>query len=64
MIPPPALVDPPSSPQANEMFAAVLLQKAKPLQAFDRYERRALSRRKDAVQAFDREITCNLCKHN
>jgi hypothetical protein len=57
-------VDPPSSPQANEMFAAVLLQKAKPLQAFDRYERRALSRRKDAVQAFDREITCNLCKHN
>ena len=42
-----------SVPEAPHKFATILLQKAKELQRMDRYERRALSRRKFAIRAFD-----------
>ena len=42
-----------STPQGSDKFAIILLQEAKQLHAIDRYERRALSRRKFAVRAFD-----------
>jgi hypothetical protein len=58
VISPQALMDMLSSPQGDEKLAAILLQSAKRLQAFDRYERQALSRRKRAVQTLDREIAC------
>jgi hypothetical protein len=41
------------TPQGPEKFATVLSQEAKRLLAMDRYERRALLRRKIAIQAFD-----------
>jgi hypothetical protein len=42
-----------ATPKGPEKFATVLSQEAKRLLAMDRYERRALSRRKFAVRAFD-----------
>jgi hypothetical protein len=42
-----------STPQGPHKFAAFLSEKAKQLLAMDRYERRALSRRKFAIRAFD-----------
>ena len=42
-----------STPQGPHKFATVLSQEAKRLLAIDRYERRALSRRKFAIRAFD-----------
>jgi hypothetical protein len=42
-----------STPQGPDKFAIILLQEAKQLHATDRYERRALSRRKFAIRAFD-----------
>jgi hypothetical protein len=42
-----------STPQGPEKFATILSQEAKQLLAMDRYERRALLRRKIAIQAFD-----------
>jgi hypothetical protein len=42
-----------STPQGPHKFAAILSQEAKRLLAMDRYERRALSRRKLAIRAFD-----------
>jgi hypothetical protein len=42
-----------STPQGPQKFAVILAQEAKHLLAMDRYERRALSRRKFAIQAFD-----------
>jgi hypothetical protein len=42
-----------STPQGSDKFAIILSQEAKQLHAIDRYERRALSRRKFAVRAFD-----------
>jgi len=41
------------TPEGPQKFAIILSQEAKQLLAFDRYERRALSRRKFAVRAFD-----------
>lgn len=41
------------SPHLPRPLATVLAQEVKTLGAFDRYERRALSRRKFAIRAFD-----------
>jgi len=43
-----------STPQGDDKLAVILSQEAKRLEALDRYERRALSRRNVAVQVFDR----------
>ena len=42
-----------STPQGPHKFATILSEEAKQLLAMDRYERRALSRRKFAIRAFD-----------
>jgi hypothetical protein len=42
-----------STPQGPHQLATILSQEAKQLLAMDRYERRALSRRKFAIRAFD-----------
>ena len=42
-----------STPQGPDELATILSGKAKKLLAMDRYERRALSRRKFAIRAFD-----------
>lgn len=41
-----------STPEGPQKFATILSQEAKQLLAMDRYERRALSRRKFAIRAF------------
>ena len=51
------------TPQQPHKFATILSQEAKQLLAMDRYERRALSRRKSAIRTFDearrRPADCN-----
>jgi hypothetical protein len=42
-----------STPQGPHKFATIVSQEAKRLLAMDRYERRALSRRRFAIRAFD-----------
>ncbi len=42
-----------STPEGPQKFALILTQESKQLLAMDRYERRALSRRKFAIRAFD-----------
>jgi hypothetical protein len=52
-----------AGPQGPHKFATILSQEAKQLLAMDRYERRALSRRKSGIRAFDekrrRPSDCN-----
>ena len=43
----------PSTPQGANEIAKILLREAKALEAMDRYERRAVSRRNRAIQALD-----------
>jgi hypothetical protein len=43
----------PSTPQGANKIATILSREAKALEAMDRYERRARSRRKFAIRAFD-----------
>ena len=42
-----------ATPQGPEKFSLILVQEIKQLRAFDRYERRALSRRKFAIRDLD-----------
>jgi hypothetical protein len=42
-----------ATPQGSNKFALILCQEAKRLRLMDRYERRALSRRKFAIRDFD-----------
>jgi len=42
-----------SKPEGPYKFATILADKTRQLLALDRYERRALSRRKFAIRAFD-----------
>ena len=46
---------PSNPPESGAKFATLLLQEAKRLDAMDRYERRAFSRRKFAIRALDAE---------
>jgi hypothetical protein len=49
-----------STPQGDEKLAIILTQEAKRLQALDRYESRAQSRRNRAVQQFDWAVARNI----
>ena len=51
-----------STPEGPRKFALVLSQEAKTLLAMDRYERRALSRRKFAIRALDEARRLLDCK--
>jgi len=42
-----------TTPKGPQKFATILSQETEQLSAMDRYERRALSRRKFAIRAFD-----------
>jgi hypothetical protein len=49
-----------STPKGPQKFAIILSQEAKQLLAMDRYERRALFRRKAAIQVFEqKQSSCN-----
>ena len=46
-----------STPQGPHKLATIVSEEAKQLIALDRYERRALSRRKNAIRAFDERLS-------
>ena len=50
-----AMLLPSNPPESGAKFATLLLQAAERLDAMDRYERRAFSRRKFAIRALDEE---------
>jgi hypothetical protein len=52
-----------SVPEGPHKFATLLSQEAKRLLRMDRYERRALSRRKFAIQAFDEARRARYCNN-
>jgi hypothetical protein len=45
--------------EGEQKLAAVIEEKASQLSALDRYERRALSRRKFAIRKFDANVCCH-----
>jgi len=47
-------------PESEEKFAIILTQKISELAVLDRYERRALSRRKAAIRNFDAARTLTI----
>ena len=53
-----------STPQVPHKFATILSQEVKQLAAMDRYERRALSRRKFAIRAFDEKCRRSVDSNN
>jgi hypothetical protein len=52
-MPPDVMKDLNERPKGSKKFATILSDKSKELHALDRYERRAISRRKSAIRAFD-----------
>jgi hypothetical protein len=52
-----------SVPEGPHKFATILSQQAKQLLRMDRYERRALSRRKFAIRAFDEARRVRYCNN-
>jgi hypothetical protein len=53
-----------STPQGDDKLTLILSQDAKRLQALDRYERRALSRRNLVVQVLDCTVACRCIEDN
>ncbi len=53
-----------ATPQGDDKLALILSQEAKRLQALDRYERRAVSRRNRAIQVFDLTVACRCIEDN
>ena len=51
-----------STPRGDDKVVTILSQEAERLDAFDRYERRARSRRNLAVQEFDCAVACKYIK--
>ncbi len=49
-----------ATPQGDDKLALILSQEAKRLHAFDRYERRALSRRNRAIHVLDARLRVNI----
>jgi hypothetical protein len=50
--------------RGEQKLAAVIEEKASQLAALDRYERRALSRRKFAIRKFDANVCCHAGANN
>ena len=53
-----------SSPEGLEKLAMILQERVSEIARLDRYERRALSRRKSAIREFDAALCLIFCKSN